>query len=118
MSPAGVAATACFWLLKAFGSTPDEAGRAAATAAADAERWSLPQESARLRVVRHPKAQRVQRRGREPWIAPLRDLEELSALRVSSVAVRTGRYVDQITFHLSDGRRHCYGGFGGEQRGY
>lgn len=102
--------------VKAFGSTPDEAGRAAATSAADAERWSLPQESARLRVVRHPTAQRVQRRGREPWIAPLRDLEELSALRVSSVAVRTGRYVDQITFHLSDGRRHCYGGFGGEQR--
>jgi hypothetical protein len=103
--------------VKAFGSTLDEAGGASAAAAsADAERWSLPQESARLRVVRHPKAQRVQRRGREPWLAPLRDLEELSALQVSSVAVRTGRYVDRITFHLSDGRRHSYGGFGGEQR--
>ena len=38
--------------LKAFGPTLDEAGGASAAAAsADAERWSLPQESARLRVV-------------------------------------------------------------------
>ena len=84
--------------VKAFGP----AGGAAA--AATPERWSLPQEAARRRVVAHPKAQRVPRRGREPWLAPLRDLERLAALRVTRVSVRsTATRVCGVTFKLSDG---------------
>ena len=72
--------------VKIFGpSASVGAGGAAAVAAAIAapERWSLPQEAARRRVATHPRVERVPRRGREPWLAPLRDLEALAELRAT-----------------------------------
>ena len=105
--------------VKIFGpSASVGAGGAAAVAAAIAapERWSLPQEAARRRVATHPRVERVPRRGREPWLAPLRDLEALAELRVTRVTVCTGLYVDSITFRLSDGSHHFYGGNGGSQQ--
>ena len=92
------------------------AGSGGSSGTAPPESWGLAQEAARRKIVQHPDAQRVPRRGCEPWLAPLRDLELLASLHVTSVTVCSGSYVDRLVFQLSDGSQHTIGGTGGHIR--